>query len=393
MRLLQTYSRNCSVDIKHKPKILEKFYPLGNINKYITIQNKSGMPAKDYSYFNEVINLILPYLEKEKIKIIHLGQDSPPLNNVINLNNKTNIGQACFILKRSLLHFGVDSWMCHFCGAEEIPLVSLYGNTTIANHSPYYYNPDKTIFLESHRNGNKATFAREENPKTVDFILPESIAAAILKLLNIPFDYPYKTIFIGQNYHNRTVESANDCVIDTAKLGLTNIIMRCDYNYNLDNLFKQTQMSKVVIITDKILPIEPLQKLKPNIVEILYKIKKENDPGFINSLRQIKISYKLWSQLENEDLNPIKLDYMDYGIIYKKDISIPDVIKKSDLKNLYYKNSNFLLSNGKIYPTYWDYKCDRFVPNFEGTILPILDVNLEELFIDKDNLCFLEKTS
>ncbi len=38
-----------------------------DLNKFITIQSKSGMPAKDYSHFNEVLDIIKPYLDKENI--------------------------------------------------------------------------------------------------------------------------------------------------------------------------------------------------------------------------------------------------------------------------------------------------------------------------------------
>ena len=197
------------------------------------------MIAKDYSYFQEVINIVNPYLEKENIKILHLGQDSSPLDNTLNLNNKTSISQCAFIIKRSLLHFGNDSWMCHYAGAEDIPLVSLYGPTTINNHSPFFYNKDKTIFLESHRNGNKATFSREENPKTIDFIHSEDVAAAVLKLLNIPYILTNKTLFIGNLYNNKMVHSIPNQIVDTNRLGLQSLIVRMDIDFNEENLIKQ----------------------------------------------------------------------------------------------------------------------------------------------------------
>jgi hypothetical protein len=392
MRLLETYSRNCSVEIKHKPTLNTKFFPLGEINKYITIQTKSGMPAKDYSYYQEVVNLLFPILEKEGIKILHLGQDSPPLNRVVNLNNQTSLAQCAFILKKSLLHAGADSWMAHFCGAEEVPLVSLYGSTTVTNHSPYHFNKDKTIFLESHRNGNKATFAREENPKTIDLINPEDIARAVCKLLNLDFDYSFKTLLIGSAYNNRTIESCNDAVIDITKLGVQNLIIRNDYNHNLNNVFSQLQHCPCAIVTDKPLPIEPLVQLRQNVIEILYEITEQHSPEFVKQLFDNKIPFRLYTKLSEEKLRPIKLQYLDFPhIIFRKSADAPEILKDKNLSNIYYKSARFLLGNGKIYSSFWDYKTDRAIPSFESVPLQVMDINLDELWADKEYLYLLEK--
>lgn len=397
MKLLQTYSRNTSVDIKHKPKLVEKFFPLGGINKYITLQTKSGMPAKDYSQYQEVIDLLFPILEKEGIKILHLGQDSPPLSKVINLNNQTSIGQAAFLLKKSLLHVGADSWMAHFCGAEEVPLVSLYGSTTVANHSPYHFNKDKTIFLESHRNGNKATFAREENPKTVDFINPEDIASSVLKLLNLEFSFPYKTLFIGQNYQNRIIESAPNQVIDVRNLNLPQLIIRADYCFNEQNIFNQAGLGKISILTDRALNPQLLQTIKPNIVEIIYIIKHipKPDPSFCKLLFQLKIPYKLISWLPNEELNNYKLDFLDFPVIIPQNSDKPKELDVERIKtgNIYYKSNKFLLSNSAIYQSKYSWLNNSPIPQIQPTLEKVTEKNLEELYKEKEFCYFLEKIS
>lgn len=394
MKLLETYSRNTSVDIKHKPTLIEKFFPLGDITKYITIQSRSGMPAKDYSWYQEIIELINPILEKEGIKIIHLGQDAQPLQKVVNLIGQTTLGQAAFLLKRSLLHFGADSWMAHFCGAEDVPLVTLFGNTTIANHSPYFFNKDKTAFLESHRNSQKATFAREENPKTIDFIYPEEAARAICQLLNLNFECKYKTLSIGPAYQSRVVESCNDFVVNIGQLGIPNIVVRNDYNYNLDNIIKQAQIGKIAIVTNKIIPIEILQQIRPNVLEVVYELTKEHDPSFPKALLDNKIPFRLYTYLNDEELNKIKFSYIDIPqIIFRKNTNPPDLLKdKQDLSKVYYKSSKFLLGRGKIYQSLFDYNCDRAISSFESVPLQVMDINLHELYNDKEHLYFLEKT-
>ena len=54
-KLIEAYSRSTGLEIK-KPFLGETFYPL-SFDKYITIQNGSGMPnAKNYDYWQEIIS-------------------------------------------------------------------------------------------------------------------------------------------------------------------------------------------------------------------------------------------------------------------------------------------------------------------------------------------------
>jgi hypothetical protein len=62
MHLVETYSLSTGSKIK-KPFIHKKFFPLP-FEKYITIQNSSGMQGKCYDYFQEVVNFVYEDLEK-----------------------------------------------------------------------------------------------------------------------------------------------------------------------------------------------------------------------------------------------------------------------------------------------------------------------------------------
>lgn len=391
MKLLESYSRAASVNINDKPYIYAKYFPLGDIDRFITIQTKSGMPAKDYSYFQEVIDIIKPILDKLNIKILHLGQDSPQLSNVINLNGQTTIGQAYYIIQKSMLHLGVDSWMSHAACSLGVPCVSIYGSTTVRNHSPYHFNPDKSIFLESNRNGNKASFQREENPKTIDLIYPETIASSVCKLLNIEYTYPYKTLYIGKTYQNKIVESACDSVIDIRPLGIPNIVSRMDYNFNVDILAQQLSICKCSIVTNKPVPKQILQQFRPNIVEVIYKIEKENDPNFCKEIQDAKIPYRLYSELDDIDLNPIKFSYIDYNLIFTKKYNKPKILDDKTLEQIYYKGGKFTLARNKIYQSRWDYENDRSIPSFNAEPQPLIDINIESLFLEEEYLLFLTK--
>lgn len=392
MKLLEAYSNSCSVDIKNKPFIYCKYFPLpSNVKKYITIQTKSGMSAKDYDLFQEVIYILKPILDKEGIFILHIGQDSTPISGVVNLNNQTSLGQSCFLIRNSLLHISVDSWSVHYACAAETPCVSLYGPTSVENHSPYHFNPDKTIFIESHRNGNKPSFQREENPKTINFIKPESIAMESCKLLNLKYDYPFTSLYIGKHYHNKTVESCLDSVIDIRALNIPNIICRFDYNDNLGVLIEQTRVSKTSIITDKPIPFNILKQFRNNIIELIYEIKKDSNPKFCAELHELKIPFRLYTKMSKEDLDKIKFDYIDYSVIYPVDHIRPDILNNKDLTDLYIKGGKFIVSKNGIFNSYWAYKNNLPIPSFEAEPQKIIDKNLEYLWTDVDYSAFFEK--
>lgn len=180
MKLLESYANSVSVDIKSAPILPAQFYPAPD--KYITIQNSSGMPAKDYDLWQLVIDLIYPYLEPAGISIIQIGKgDIKPLSKVNNLTNQTSFAQSVYLLNNALLHCGNDSWAAHSC-SENTPCVILYGSTSVDCHSPYFHHI-KSQFISSHRCGKNPSFQAFESPKSVNYIKPEVVANSILNIL------------------------------------------------------------------------------------------------------------------------------------------------------------------------------------------------------------------
>lgn len=355
MKLIQAYSRSASVDIKDKPFLYEQFIS-PPCEKYITLQSNSGMPAKNYSYFDLVINIIKPLLDKENISIIHLGdKNTQPLANCINVLGVCNINQSNYLISRALLHLGVDSCLSHIAGAADIPLVSLYGSTSVANHSPYFYNKDKTIFLESHRNGNNPTFAREECPKTIDFINPEDIAAAVLKLLNINYNYEFKTVYFGDTFKNRVIEAVPDSLINNKALGVDSLIIRMDFKYNLEILKQQLQICNCSIVTDRPIDLETLKNFAPRITQIFFCFDRNTfSLQFIKDMIGCGIRFGIFSYESEEFINSLKIQTYEHCILFKKSTpKLEDLkeFKDKKLDNLYYKSNKITLSSNKFYPS------------------------------------------
>jgi len=142
MHLLEKYSLNCGINPNklEKPYIFTSYYPVSS-KKYIVIHPSSGMPSKNYSYYQEVIDFIHEAAEKAKYEIIQIGEaKDPALSKCTNLQGKTNIHQTCFLLKGASLFIGNDSFSTHVSSAYGKPLVSLYSTIQPEVAGPYWKN-------------------------------------------------------------------------------------------------------------------------------------------------------------------------------------------------------------------------------------------------------------
>ena len=74
--LAETYALQVGVPL-NRPEILEKFFPLDfDYSKTILLHASAGnnnFPAKIYDYFNEVVGLIRPELDKAGYRIYQIG--------------------------------------------------------------------------------------------------------------------------------------------------------------------------------------------------------------------------------------------------------------------------------------------------------------------------------
>ena len=102
MHLIEQYALSCGVKID-KPVVETSYFPV-DCEKYITLHASSGMEAKNYDYFTDVITLISPYLEQKNIKIIQIGdRKDKKLEGCIHYNGTTNLKQSFYLIKNSIV--------------------------------------------------------------------------------------------------------------------------------------------------------------------------------------------------------------------------------------------------------------------------------------------------
>ena len=346
MRLLDTYATNTGSKID-KPFIYSKFFPLP-IGKYITFQAQTPYDSRNYSYWQEVINLLHPFLNKNDIHILQVGtKDEKALNGVVNLLGQTNINQLSYVIENSILHFGADSLCVHLSSHFNKPIVSLYSISNPSVAGPHFGDKNKHILLKGYeRIGNrKPSYSQVESPKSIDTIKPEEICTAILNLLNIEYSNLPETIHFGQDFNVKSFEIIPDKMIDPNSIPIENPIVRMDYYFNEQALQNILEVKKTIIFTNKPIKKDIIQKYKKNILQVIYIIEENNDINFVKTLKNNSINYTLLSFLEESNLNKYKIDYMDYNLIVNRKHKTKEDTKITDINNLFYKSSRVLHSS------------------------------------------------
>jgi len=376
MHLVESYATSCGLKI-NKPFILESFFPLP-FERYISFQPFSKYPAKDYDYWQEVINLILPHLKENDIQIVQIGGEKEKiLENTYNLVGQTNIRQAAYIIKNSILHVGADSFGAHIASGFNKKIVALYSNNNIENVKPYWTEEKDMILLEPERD-TKPSYSAQEDPKSINSIKPEKISQSILKLLNIKNNINLiNTIYLGKLFNNKLFHIVPNHVVQRSQR-INHCIYRMDLLFNENNLRNQLKIMPCIIATNQAIDINILREHKPHIIGINVFIEDNSILDFIKQLKNENIKYQMYSYLPKENLNKYKIDFMDYGIISNislKHKKIEDLINKN-VNKLFYKSNNYILSNGSVYLSEKAFFDNKPINSINENIQELYNINI-----------------
>jgi len=347
MHLVQQYALSCGCKIS-RPYLNPQFYPIP-FDKYIVIHASSGMESKNYDLYDEVIDLIKPCLDKQNMKLVQIGgENDKKLNNCYYALGTTKL-QMQYIIQQSQLLLANDTCSIHFASGLDKKIVALYTTLYPSNASPYWSKPEDVILLESHRNGNKPSYAAQESPKTINLIKPEEVAKSVLKLLNIDNDIHFNTIYIGDQYYKSILE----IVPNFFDPNITNndIILRLDYFDVKDRLYikEWSQNNNLIIITDKFLNLNIINSLKQKIKSLNFEIPENYDMGkyidFFKHVQNTGIPLKLYSR-DEKNISKVRFDFFDFSIDLLTDKENP-LDSSINLDKIYIKSNKILLSKGK----------------------------------------------
>lgn len=324
MKLLELYSLASGLKIG-KQYLAEDFFPLP-FERYITIQASSGMAGKNYAYYNEVLRLLRDVLIREKIHVIQLGSaDDIYLEGTVNLLGKTSLAQSNFVLSRSMLHIGNDSVLQHRAGYVGVPLITLFGPTSAANHSAHSFNKDKTAFIESHRNGRKPSFQADENPRTINYIKPEDVAKHAIRFLGLTDEIKVETVYIGPQYGPNIFDVVPDACIPGDFVPHVPAIIRMDWLHDEAGLERQLSVRKCHISMNKEINLSLLSRLIPNVLGINYLVDESTSVEYLAALKKLGGRQAYFSHETNQKkLDDLRFKFFDIAPVEWEGIKTKD---------------------------------------------------------------------
>lgn len=352
MHLLETYALSTGSKIK-KPFIIKKYFPLPT-NKYITIQNSSGMTGKCYDYFQEVIDFLYEKLNSHGYQIIQIGsKEDKSLNRAINLQGQTDIHQTAFILDNASLHVGNDSFAIHMCSAFNVPLVGLYSVSSPEIAGPFWKNSKQICLTPKNW---RPSFNPNESPKRVNEIQIEEIIKSIETLLFNKIDTNIQTLHIGEEYSKTLVETIANQIIPPEAFSDQVLNIRIDYtSKDLDEndyncLYNNLNIRNCVWVTDKKINLKPFFPLKDKIMAIFYDITNNLDIDFINEANLLGFKLSCIFNLKNNEeiLSQRKIDLIDSP----QSVEVIEIKPNIDLnlqENTYYKSNKLLIANNQLF--------------------------------------------
>lgn len=390
MHILEQYALACGVKIR-KPFILEKFFPLPFDKRYIVFHAPSKFQSRKYDYWKQVLILLRPYLEENNIKIVQIGSKEEELfeDFCYVSNGQTNLNQLAYLIKNSELLLGIDSFPIHIAGFYDKKIVGLYCNMYKEHSKPYWGNPDKQKLIESSRNNLKPSYSAIEQDKTINLIKPEEIAKQVLDLLNIKNSIFLESLFFGSNYSNPIIEMIPSNPVDISNLNIDQINVRMDQLFNMEVLESQLSISKCCILSDKPIDLDFIKRYKNQITKIIFFIDNSFEKDYMFEFNNLGIEYELVSFASEEEVNNLKINYMDINHVVK--VNVEDAktkVSSIDLDNASFSSSKKTLFNQKIYPSLYHAKFNIPYGNsniFKTVKDPLFLKDLEFFYIFKQN--------
>jgi hypothetical protein len=377
MHLIEQYALSCGAKIG-KPYIYEKFFPLP-FDKYITFSPFSK-PSKNYSYWKDTLSMLIPVLRQLNIHIVQLGiKKEQAFEGCYNLCGKTNINQAAYLIKRSQLHLGTDTFSTHLASASKKKIVSLYSNSPIQNCGPFWSEKEDVVLLESDREGKKHSFSTKENPRTINTIAPEKIAHSVFKLLGVKANVKNRTVKIGPKWNNEFLEVIPSSVTNFSKeVPKDRHVIRMDYHYDTAVMEEQLKVNPGLIVTNKPIPIDTLIKSRERISQVIHLIRNEEyDANFSRELERNNIPNSIYSDLKEEALKKLKYSILNLNkpimMIEEKDKKSLPNYESLKLDKLMFRSRKFIIKEDKIYPGRAALLNDITINNFTPDPIPILD--------------------
>lgn len=353
MHLVENYALAAGARIG-VPVVEDAYFPIG-FDRYITLHGGSGMPAKNYDYFKDVVEILIPHLLERNIHIVQIGgKEEKRVPNTFDLRGETNIKQCCYVIKKAMLHLGNDSFSTHVASAFNVPLVSLYGVTYPSCCGPFWGDKDHQRILAPDFSEKKPSFSMTEKTKRVNSIFPDTVADSVLGLLQIENpEGKVEQVHLGSSYHLTIIDVAPDFnpPEDFPVSNNSSINLRTDYTDDESFIDSWIKEYKTVLHMNRPLSIDLIKRNKNNIRQIYIYLSGEFSQDYIKKIKELTIPMQI-SYDKEDTLAEIRLKFFGTNIYHDPQETNKCLDNSSKICDTsYFKSSLNLFSKNKCYPS------------------------------------------
>tara|TARA_Y100001973_G_scaffold106584_1_gene185511 strand:- start:2823 stop:4037 length:1215 start_codon:yes stop_codon:yes gene_type:complete len=369
MHLIERYalSTGCKID---KPEIYQDYFPMPFEEDYI-IFAPNGKSHKQYIFWQEVLNILSPVLEKENIKVVQVGlKGEPQYAGTYSLVGQTSINNLAYLTEKSIMYLGVDSFVTQIASSQDNKIVCLYNHVNISNRKPFWGDPKEQILIEPKRkNGDKPCYSAWDRKDYLNTIGPEKISNAVIDLLGIQnAHYRYTTIHCGHMFPKVLVDivPTRDVLVEDYKINanVSGISIRMDWNHDEENLAKllETSKSPYSVVFNKEINLKLLGYFKDKISELILIYDGGNielfSENYLKSLSAIHKQISVYSHEKDEEVNKkLKAKCMEFVVLNEQPWPEKlESLNEYEGQKIYYKSNKRILADKQIYNCYFNYK-------------------------------------
>ena len=332
---LQSYFR-----LRPKKPVLEEVYLPTPFSRYVLIYNDCNVQAHEYTYVADIAE----YLRSadSKINIVQIinspnSEHIPNAHHVADLNHN----QLFFLIKNSDMVISSDPLCSEACGIYDKPLVRLAGNSSPQTGRPFF---NKEGIHDTLCTEDQPSFSSAEENKSINKILPETVARIALKHLNIKDPTPrYKTLYVGPLYRHYMIDYIPDFKLEANVSGNQPITARLDVETNLHQTLDMCSHSNLhTVCINKEVKIEDLSLFKNKIKSLVVEVDLEMTVEF-REMYKLGFEITLFSK-DTKKIDDLKIKFIDWPVRLVSPKEKPDL---PETKPLFYKSTKLTLSRGK----------------------------------------------
>ena len=195
-----------------------------------------------------------------------------------------------------------------------------------------------------------------EAQKNINKILPEDVARAALKLLDIKDPTPlYKTLYIGSLYRQYFLDYIPDFKMEHNASGNQPITARLDIENNLEYVAALCTHSNVHTLSlNREVDIETLLPLKNTVRSIAIEINLDLSLDFIKEIHKLGTEVVLYTK-DKDNLNDLRLKFIDWIVRFLNPKEKPNLPTE---KQLFYKSTKLTFSKNQKFPSLAARECN-----------------------------------